>query len=284
MYVYIFIILLQKQNPSKLQNFIKNSMRYTIRLSYDGSTFYGWQMQKSSTSIQEELQKALSMLLDSEICVTGAGRTDTGVNAINYVAHFDLQASGLPFDTAKFIYKLNAILPKAVCVHDIRLEKDDFHARFSALSREYHYFLHRKKDPFADRFSFWCRHPLDMDRMNEAASFLIGEHDFSCFEKTGGNNKTSVCTVFEAKWEYYSPTHVSLMGFPSQDGDYMVFTIRANRFLRNMVRAIVGTLVDVGRGKRDAQWFRELIETGSRSDAGESVPGKALFLSDVSYQ
>ena len=134
-----------------------------------------------------------------------------------------------------------------------------------------------------DSFSHFCVYPLDMEKMNSAAALLLGEHDFSCFEKTGGNNLTSVCTVYEACWKTYSPVHVSQMGYPAEEGDYMMFTVRANRFLRNMVRAIVGSLIDVGRGKKDTEWFRRLIESGSRSDAGESVPGKALFLSGVTY-
>lgn len=257
-------------------------MRFSIRLSYNGAFFCGWQIQKNGTSIQEELQKTLSMLLGTDISVTGAGRTDAGVNAVNYIAHFDVP-EGITPDTANIVYKLNAILPKAVTVHEISPAGDDFHARFSAISREYHYFIHRKKDPFMDSFSYYCRYPLDIGKMNEAAASLLGEHDFRCFEKTGGNNATSICTVYSAGWKNYSPVHVSLMGYPSGKDDYIVFTVKANRFLRNMVRAIVGSLIDVGRGRRDTEWFRELIATGTRSDAGESVPGKALFLSEVAY-
>ena len=222
------------------------------------------------------------MLQGCDISVTGAGRTDAGVNAVNYIAHFDVP-DGIQADPEFLKYKLNAILPKAIAVHEVAPADGDFHARFSAVSREYRYFLHRKKDPFMENFSYFCVYPLDIDRMNRAAAMLIGEHDFKCFEKTGGNNLTSLCTVYEAKWEYYSPAHVSLMGYTAGPGDYLVFTIRANRFLRNMVRAIVGSLIDVGRGKRETEWFGNLIMNGSRSDAGESVPGKALFLSEVSY-
>lgn len=257
-------------------------MRFTLRLSYNGAPFCGWQLQKTGTSVQSELQKTLSMLLGCDISVTGAGRTDAGVNAVNYIAHFDVP-DGIQADPEFLKYKLNAILPKAIAIHEIAPTDGDFHARFSAVSREYRYFLHRKKDPFMENFSYFCVYPLDIDRMNRAAAMLIGEHDFKCFEKTGGNNLTSLCTVYEAKWEYYSPAHVSLMGYTAESGDYLVFTIRANRFLRNMVRAIVGSLIDVGREKRETEWFGNLIMNGSRSDAGESVPGKALFLSEVSY-
>ena len=258
-------------------------MKYIIRLSYNGAPFCGWQLQKNGTSIQGELQKTLSMLLDSEIPVTGAGRTDAGVNAVNYIAHFDVPDTAAA-DPEFLKYKLNAILPKAIAVHEIIPADPGFHARFSAVSREYHYFIHRKKDPFMENFSHYCVYPLDIGKMNVAASYLTGEHDFSCFEKTGGNNLTSVCTVYEARWERYTPAHVSALGYPAGPDDYIVFRIRANRFLRNMVRAIVGSLVDVGRGKRDPEWFRGLIGKGSRSDAGESVPGKALFLNEVRYQ
>lgn len=257
-------------------------MRFTLRLSYNGAPFCGWQLQKTGTSIQSELQKTLSMLLGCDISVTGAGRTDAGVNAVNYIAHFDVP-DGIQADPEFLKYKLNAILPKAIAVHEVAPADGDFHARFSAVSREYRYFLHRKKDPFMGHFSWYCKYGLDVDAMNEAAAFLKGTHDFSCFEKKGGNNKTSVCTVLESGWRSYTPSHVKELGYPAADGDYLVFTVRADRFLRNMVRAIVGSLVDVGRGKRDPEWLRGLIGSGSRSDAGESVPGHALFLSDIEY-
>lgn len=257
-------------------------MRYTIKLSFDGSGFSGWQKQNNAVSIQGELSKALTMLLGETTDVTGAGRTDAGVNAINYIAHFD-SSMQLAENAAHICYKLNAILPKGIVIHEISAAEAEFHARFTAVSREYHYFIHRVKDPFSDRFSYLCRYPLDIGRMNKAATFLLGRHDFRCFEKAGSDNATSFCTVFEAKWETYIPNCCSIMGAPCREGDYIVFRIRANRFLRNMVRAIVGTLVDVGRGKREPEWIKELIEGGTRSDAGESVPGKALFLTGVEY-
>lgn len=257
-------------------------MRYRLRISYDGAPLSGWQCQNNAPSVQEEVSKALSVLFSSEIQVTGAGRTDAGVNAVNYIAHFDAP-SDEPFDTGRIEYKLNAILPKNIVVHELSPVADYFHARFSAISRRYHYFIHFHKDPFADRFSWRSIHPLDLERMNLGAQFLIGTHDFSCFEKVGGNNKTSICTVRTARWSIYRPTHVSVMGYPCTEGDYIVFEIEADRFLRNMVRAVVGSLVEVGRGKKDPQWIRELIEKGTRSDAGTSVPGNALFLSEVLF-
>ena len=260
----------------------KNVMRYSIRLSYNGLSLNGWQRQDNAPSVQEELSKALSTLLGSSTDVTGAGRTDARVNAVNYIAHFDTPNT-VPIDATRLVYKINAILPKNIAVHEILPSPDGFHARFSAISREYHYFIHLGKDPFMESFSYRCRCPIDMERMNSAARHLLGTHDFSCFEKKGSDNRTSVCTVYEAIWETYVPAHVTVMGFPCHSGDYMVFRIRADRFLRNMVRAIVGSLVDVGRGKREPEWIAELMTSGSRGDAGGSVPGHAFFLSEVRY-
>ena len=258
-------------------------MRYKIRLSYDGSAFCGWQIQTNDRTVQGDLEKALKMLTGEDIQVTGAGRTDTEVNAINYIAHFELPDK-VRMEAAQICYKLNAILPRELTIHEITQVGDDFHARFDARSREYHYFIHFVKDPFCEKFSYRMRYPLDMEKMNEAAAHLLGEHDFRCFEKTGGNNATSICTITEALWSTYRPTHVDLMGAEYRDGDYIVFRIKANRFLRNMVRAIVGSLIEVGRGKRNPEWIAELIEAGSRSDAGSSVPGKALFFTGASYK
>lgn len=276
-------------------------MRYIVRLSYDGADFSGWQVQPDAETVQGKIQDALDKLLrktdpawtpGKTYAVTGAGRTDSEVNAVNYIMHFD--APGLGMDSDVFIYKLNAILPSSIAVHEIweapvcEHPEDgsfvqDWHARYSAKSREYHYFIHFRKDPFCERFSWWHRQPLDVARMNEACRYLIGTQDFSCFEKTGGNNATSICDLTYARWEEYTPDHVRLMGYPCKEGDYIVFTVRANRFLRNMVRAIVGSMVEVGKGKHDPQWIAELIESKDRCAAGESVPGKALFLSDVQY-
>ena len=316
-------------------------MRYILCLSYDGSAFCGWQIQPSSPSVQQCLEEALAKLCGGPVAVTGAGRTDTGVHAADYVCHFDLTGP-LPFEASDFCYKLNAILPRSVVVHAVLPTTEDFHARFSATQRSYTYFIHRKKDPFVAAYSWQCGFPgLDFEAMNEACQYLLGTHDFSCFEKVGGANKTSICTITEAFWKPYTPTHVSLMDFgftpeegvvsetvasrplppqaagpsllcgrgwpqvsdttPSSCGQsptchferspeggveksvYWYFRVSADRFLRNMVRAIVGTLIEVGRGKQDPQWVKELIETGTRGDAGESVPGHALFLSKVRY-
>ena len=258
-------------------------MRYKIRLSYDGSAFCGWQIQPNDRTVQGDLEKALQTLTGTQVQVTGAGRTDTEVNAINYIAHFELPDE-VRIEAAQLCYKLNAILARELTVHEISLTDEDFHARYDARSREYHYFIHFTKDPFCEKFSYRMRYPLDIVKMNEAAAYLLGEHDFRCFEKTGGNNTTSVCTITEAGWNTYIPTHVGMMGMECSDGDYIVFRIKANRFLRNMVRAIVGSLIEVGRGKKKPEWIKGLIEGGSRSDAGSSVPGKALFFSGASYK
>ena len=258
-------------------------MRYKIRLSYDGSAFCGWQIQNNARTLQGELEKALSTLLGSPVQVTGAGRTDSDVNAIGYIAHFDVPDE-VSIEAAHLCYKLNAMLPREMAVHEVSVASEDFHARFDARMREYHYFIHFRKDPFCEKYSYRMRYPLDIDKMNEAAGHLLGEHDFSCFEKVGGNNATSICTVTEAVWKTYRPMHADMMGFPCEEGDYIVFRIRANRFLRNMVRAVVGSLIEVGRGKKEPSWIAQLIESGSRSDAGSSVPGNALFFTGAEYK
>ncbi|MCR4823986.1 MAG: tRNA pseudouridine(38-40) synthase TruA [Bacteroidales bacterium] len=262
-------------------------MRYSIKLSYRGADFCGWQVQPDAPSVQQTLEQALGTLLRATVSVTGAGRTDTGVNAIGYIAHFDA-AEGL--DTRQLCYKLNAILPRSIAVHGITCAPADFHARFDAVQREYTYFLHRCKDPFVEAFSCLYTFPeVDFDAMNAAAQALPGRHDFRCFEKTGADSKTSVCTVSEAAWHRYTPSHLALTGRQGGD-DYWYFRISADRFLRNMVRAVVGTLLEVGRGKRSVEGFGSLIlppdyegEEVLRSLAGESVPGHALFLSGIRY-
>lgn len=258
-------------------------MRYKIRLSYDGKPFCGWQIQNNAETVQGSLEKALQTYLGTHIQVTGAGRTDSEVNAVNYIAHFDIEDSR-PVDTAQLTYKLNAILPHGISVHEISEADANFHARFDAVSREYRYFIHFTKDPFCERYSYKMRHGLDVDKMNQAAGYLIGQHDFSCFEKTGGNNATSICTISEAFWETYRPDHCKMLGYPCGEGEYIVFTIKADRFLRNMVRAIVGSLVEVGRGKKEPEWIKTLIADGTRSDAGSSVPGHALFFCGAAYK
>lgn len=243
-------------------------MRFFIQLSYNGSAFSGWQVQDNADSVQAELERALSIRCSESVKVTGAGRTDSGVNARNYIAHFDTEYE-IEKEPEAFLYKINAILPPEIVVSNICRTADDAHARFDASSRTYNYYLHTTKDPFAVR-SLYCPYPLDIDRMNEAAEHIIGRRDFSCFEKVGADNKTSVCDVRECRWD-------------AIDGQHLIFTVTADRFLRNMVRAIVGTLLDIGRGKRPVEWIDEVLASGDRCAAGQSVKGEPLFLSEVRY-
>jgi len=276
-------------------------MRYLIKLSYSGFGYCGWQRQPNAPSIQETLEKALSTLLHRETKITGAGRTDTGVNAKNYIAHFDADPQ---LDLRPLACKLNAILPPSIVVHAVEPATENFNSRFDATLREYTYFLHRVKDPFLGANSYLFAYPkVDFGLMNKAAECLAGRHNFGCFEKKGSDSKTSVCTVFEASWHPYTPSLSAWEPFPNGEEDpeaarYWYFRISADRFLRNMVRAIVGTLLEVGRGKRSLENFRSLVsdpdggteeETADtplkkgRSLSGESVPGEALFLTRVEY-
>jgi tRNA pseudouridine38-40 synthase len=243
-------------------------MRLFISLSYNGSPFCGWQSQPGGRSIQGELERALSIAFGESIAVVGAGRTDAGVNARNYIAHFDLTADEVKEPSQK-IRKLNAILPREIRVFDIFCVSPDAHARFDALSRTYRYYLHTAKDPFA-HLSYLYTFPLDVEAMNRAAARLLGEHGFSSFEKVGSDNGTSLCTVTEAHWDSVDETH-------------LVFTVTANRFLRNMVRAMVGTLLEIGRGRHDEAWMDEVLTARDRGSAGQSVPGEALFLEEIRY-
>ena len=284
-------------------------MRYKITLSYDGAPFCGWQRQPDAPSVQEALETALQTLVGEPVAVTGAGRTDTGVSAVDYVAHFDAPKE---LDEGYLACKLNAILPPSIAVSSVAAAAPDFHARFDARKRTYTYLLHRRKDPFlADRSYFYGYPEVDFELMNKAAAMLVGTHDFSCFQKVGSDNKTTVCTVFEAAWMPYAPaleaepseTRATLgtvrggtapavgssearrfLGVAaSEASDYWFFRISADRFLRNMVRAIVGTLLEVGRGRRSLEDFEKLLQGGSRTQSGESAPGHALFLTGIEY-
>ena len=244
-------------------------MRYFITLSYDGTRYHGWQIQPNGDSIQQRLQEALSTLLRQPVEVVGAGRTDTGVHARKMVAHFDFS----PFKgelEGVLAYKLNKLLPQDIAVQEVRQVPDDMHARFSATSRTYHYFIHTYKDPFLRDYSWQIPFKLDFEKMNEAAQVLLEYKDFTSFSKVNTDTKTNLCDIKEAYWEEVAT------------GQWR-FTITANRFLRNMVRAIVGTLVEVGRGRISIEEVRQIIETKDRCSAGESVPGKGLFLVDIKY-
>ena len=250
-------------------------MRYFIRLSYNGGAFCGWQIQENANSVQHELQKALSTLFKEPVAVTGAGRTDTGVNAKNYIAHFDTANNISPGTTT--VYKLNAILPKEICVHEIYPVPNEMHARFSAQSRTYKYYIHTEKDPFGSAFSYFIPpRKLNFEKMNQAAAYLLGEQDFTSLEKLNGGSKTSICNVTEAYWEPIDAPDFA-------HATHFVFTVKANRFLRNMVRAMVGSLLEVGSGKREPEWIKEMLAQKSRCAAGHSVPGNALFFVGIEY-
>lgn len=241
-------------------------MRYFITLSYDGTAYHGWQIQPHSISVQEELHKALSTLLRQPMEVVGAGRTDTGVHARKMVAHFDYGE----LDCPQLVYKLNKILPRDIAVQKVEAVAEDMHARFSAKSRTYNYFVHLSKDPFHRAYSWQVYGEPDFDLMNRAAEVLMEYRDFTSFSKLNTDTKTNDCTITEAHWDRVG------------DGQWC-FTISANRFLRNMVRAIVGTLLEVGRGRMTIEQLRQVIEAKDRCRAGDSVPGNALFLVEVEY-
>ena len=242
-------------------------MRYFITLSFDGTAYHGWQIQPHSVSVQEELQKALSILLRMPVEVVGAGRTDTGVHARKMVSHFDINAE---LDCQQLVYKLNKLLPRDIAVQHIEQVSDDMHARFSAKSRTYHYYVHLGKNPFLRSYSWQLYGNPDFELMNKAAVVLMEYMDFTSFSKVNTDTKTNDCTITEAHWDRVG------------EGQWR-FTITANRFLRNMVRAIVGTLMEVGRGRMTIEQLRQVIEAKDRCRAGDSVPGNALFLVDVKY-
>jgi tRNA pseudouridine38-40 synthase len=242
-------------------------MRYFITLSFDGTAYHGWQIQPHSVSVQEELQKALSTLLRMPVEVVGAGRTDTGVHARKMVSHFDINAE---LDCQQLVYKLNKLLPRDIAVQHVEQVSDDMHARFSAKSRTYHYYVHLGKNPFLRSYSWQLYGNPDFELMNKAALVLMEYMDFTSFSKVNTDTKTNDCTITEAHWDRVG------------EGQWR-FTITANRFLRNMVRAIVGTLMEVGRGRMTIEQLRQVIEAKDRCRAGDSVPGNALFLVDVKY-
>ena len=242
-------------------------MRYFIYMAYDGANYHGWQVQPNGNSVQAELMRALSTLLRSETEVVGAGRTDAGVHARLMVAHFDHDAL---LDCTLLADKLNRLLPPDISVYRVRRVHPDAHARFDATYRTYQYHVSLCKDPFGRHYAWRLFHTLDFQRMNEAARTLFDYTDFTSFSKLHTDVKTNNCRIMHAEWTRMSETE-------------WVFTIRADRFLRNMVRAIVGTLVEVGRGKLTVEGFRKVIEQKDRCSAGSSVPGHALFLVDVGY-
>ena len=241
-------------------------MRYFIKLAYNGTQYHGWQYQPNAASVQETLNKALSVILNSEIDIVGAGRTDTGVHACEMFAHFDTVKD---LETQILVHKLNSFLPKDIVVYDLIPVHENAHARFDAKKRTYEYHIHLFKDVFLQDLSWHCPQKPDVTQMNEAAKLLLQHTDFECFSKVHTDVNTFNCTINEAFWK--------------QQNDKLVFTISADRFLRNMVRAIVGTLINVGIGKLTVEGFQAVIKSKRRSEAGFSVPAHGLYLTEIAY-
>ena len=242
-------------------------MRYFIRLGYKGAAYHGWQVQPHDCSVQQTIEEAMATLLRTPTPITGAGRTDAGVNARLMVAHFDTEQ---PIkDIERFIHGLNALLPADIAIYSVSPVHDEAHARFDATSRTYKYFAVKGKDPFRYPLSWKCPPDLDFDLMNQAAARLLDYTDFTSFSKLHTDVKTNNCRISHALW--------------TLEDEQWVFTITADRFLRNMVRAIVGTLVEVGRHKMTVEQFCQVIERKDRCAAGTSMPGHALFLWEIKY-
>lgn len=242
--------------------------RFFVKIAYDGTAFAGWQIQPKVSTIQGEIEQRLSRLFSNEeVSIVGCGRTDAGVHASQFYYHVDLP-SKYPSDQLK--YKLNNMLPGSIAVYDVFSVEPDTHARFDAEERTYRYYIHHEKDPFVVGKSWYYPHELDIDMMNKAASVLLGKKDFTSFSKLHTDVKTNICEVTKAVWK--------------KDGEgKIVFEIKANRFLRNMVRAIVGTLVEVGRGAITAEDVQKILEAKDRGSAGMSVPAEGLFLAGITY-
>ncbi|WP_299889188.1 tRNA pseudouridine(38-40) synthase TruA [uncultured Lacinutrix sp.] len=241
-------------------------MRYFIELSYNGKAYHGWQIQPNAISVQEVLEKALSTLLKEPISTMGAGRTDAGVHAKQLFAHFNTEGA---FDKDTLVYKLNSFLPEDVAVKNIFTVKHDAHARFDAVSRAYLYRIALNKSPFNTTQAFYLKPRLDVEKLKEATKILFDYKDFQCFSKTNTDVKTYNCTIMKAEWHIID--------------NELHFIIKADRFLRNMVRAIVGTLINIGIGKLEVDDLHNIIKSKNRSEAGFSVPAHALYLTEVAY-
>jgi tRNA pseudouridine38-40 synthase len=245
--------------------------RYFIKLAYNGTNYNGWQVQENTpNTIQQVLEEKLTMLLKEPIEVIGCGRTDTGVHARNYFAHFNCSNTDLTENSEHWVYKLNNVLPPDISIFFIQKVKEDAHARFDAITRTYHYYLHQHKNPFVENFSWHQYGEIDFELMNKACEILLQTSDFTSFSKVNTQTKTNICLVSEAAW-------IQL------DENEWCFVITADRFLRNMVRAIVGTLMMVGRHKITLEDFQKIIDNKNRNDAGSSAPAHALFLTDIKY-
>lgn len=241
-------------------------MRYFTQFSYNGTKYHGWQFQPNAITVQEVLENNLSLLLKEDCKLTGAGRTDTGVHAKIMYAHFDSSSS---FDVEKIRNKLNAILPEDIAISKILTVHDEAHARFDATSRSYEYHIHTQKNVFNNYQSWYYGRTLDINAMNKAASMLLNHTNFKCFSKSNTDVNTYNCEITYAKW--------------TKDNDNLIFTITADRFLRNMVRAIVGTLVSIGIGKLKPEAIEAIIASQDRGQAGFSVPAEGLYLTEIKY-
>lgn len=242
-------------------------MRYFLKLSYNGTEFHGWQRQDDAVSIQQEIEEKLSTILRTETPIVGCGRTDTGVHAREYFAHFDAESLGM--EASLFVHKLNTMLPWGIAIQELFEVQNDAHARFDATERSYEYIITTVKDPFLKDEAYKFNQDLNMDAMNKACERLLGEHDFGCFCKSRADNHTNICTVYAASW--------------SSNGNMIRFNISANRFLRNMVRAIVGTMLEVGQGRTSLEDLNAILESKDRQAAGRSVPAQGLYLVGVKY-
>jgi tRNA pseudouridine38-40 synthase len=240
--------------------------RLRIELQYDGTDFSGWQIQPNASSVQEAFEQALARLNGNEhVELVGCGRTDAGVHAKHYVAHCDLNVN----DTKVLFFKLNSMLPRSISVLSIELTNAQFHARFDASKRTYRYFINKNKNPFQDRYAYYLKNQLDIAAMNHASEYLLGRQDFESFAKQHSDVRNHYCHIFSAQW--------------TENEEQYIFEITANRFLRNMVRAIVGTLLEVGLGKNKPSHVATIIAEKNRGAAGSSVPGKGLFLWNIEY-
>lgn len=244
--------------------------RYFIQLSYNGTAYHGWQIQENTfRTVQQVLNEMLSRLLNEPISITGCGRTDTGVHASEYFAHFDSTIKDMEINQDKWIFKFNFALPADIAIQKIITVKEKSNARFDAVSRTYQYIINKKKDPFQIDRSCFLYGTLNIEEMNKATKLLFDHIDFSAFAKTNTQNLSNNCNIYKAEWK--------------EENDSLIFTISANRFLRNMVRAIVGTLLNVGKGKISVEEFNEIIESKTRSKAGFSAHACGLYLTKVEY-
>lgn len=258
--------LRSKKINKYLCGFKKNQLRYFIKLAYNGTHYHGWQYQPNAASVQETMNKTFSVLLNTTINLMGAGRTDTGVHAKEMYAHFDFENQ---FDIPSLVHKLNSYLPKDIVIYDIIPVHDEAHTRFDATKRTYEYHINTFKDVFLQKQSWYFHQKLDIDLMNEAAQLLFNHTNFQCFSKVNTDVNTFDCTIFEAYWKL--------------EKSNLIFTISANRFLRNMVRSIVGTLVNIGLHKITLADFTAIIESKNRDKAGFSVPAHGLYLTKIEY-